>query len=393
MKFSQLVGRVAGEGADAWHIHYLATAAKERGEDVIILSVGDPDLDTPSVVVGRAIDALQAGDTHYTVVRGRRALREGLARQHFARCGQSLDPEQVIVLAGAQNALMVAMLCLAGPGDEVLTFDPMYSTYPATIESSGATMVRVPLDASRNFRLDVAALRAAITPRSRVICFATPGNPTGMILSAEDLAEISALAEKHDLWIVADEVYAGLAPEGRVPSLARQLPARVVTLGSFSKSHAMCGWRIGWMCGPRELIDHAENLVLCMLYSLPGFIQEAGIAALDVAAEAEQRMRDYCQRRAALMREHLQGIHGLRALDPQAGMFILLDVSATGLDGASFAAGLFHEQRVAVVEGGSFGQQTRNYVRVSFATDEPLIVEACARIRRYCADLASSRSR
>lgn len=178
-----------------------------------------------------------------------------------------------------------------------------------------------------------------------------------------------------------------------MPSLAQQLPARVVTLGSFSKSHAMCGWRIGWMCGPRELIDHAENLVLCMLYSLPGFIQEAGIAALDVAAEAEQRMRDYCQRRAALMLEHLQGIHGLRALAPQAGMFILLDVSGTGLDGAGFAAGLFHEQRVAVVEGGSFGRQTRHYVRVSFATDEPLIVEACARIRRYCAALASSRSR
>jgi arginine:pyruvate transaminase len=387
VKFSQLVKRVGGDGADAWDTHYRALAAKERGENVIILSVGDPDVATPAPVVERAVDALQAGDTHYTAIRGRGTLRERIARLHESRCGQRLAPEQVIVLCGAQNALLVSMLCLTQAGDEVLTFDPMYSTYPASLEASGATLVRVPLNRDDGFRLDLERLRSAITPRSRVLSFATPGNPTGSILSASELAAIGELARAHDLWIVADEVYAGLAPEGRVPSLAQQLPERVVTIGSLSKSHAMCGWRVGWMTGPRELIDHAENLVLCMLYGLPGFIQEAAITALDMADDAERRMRSYCERRAALMLEHLQGIPGIRPLPPQAGMFMLIDVRDSGLDGAAFAQGFFDRHGVSTIAGSAFGTQTRDCVRLSFAVEEPLIVEACTRLRRYCADL------
>jgi len=389
VNFSQLVKRVGGDGADAWGTHYRALAAKERGENVIILSVGDPDVATPAPVVERAVYALQAGDTHYTAIRGRSALRERIARLHERRCGQRLDPEQVIVLCGAQNALLVSMLCLTQPGDEVLTFDPMYSTYPASLEASGATIVRVPLDQDHGFKVDLDRLRSAITPRSRVLSFATPGNPTGSILSATELAGIGELARAHDLWIVADEVYAGLAPGGRVPSLAEQMPERVVTIGSLSKSHAMCGWRVGWMTGPRELIDHAENLVLCMLYGLPGFIQEAAITALDMAEETEGEMRSYCERRAALMLEHLQGIPGIRPLPPQAGMFMLIDVRDSGQDGGEFARRFFDRHGVSIIAGGAFGAQTRDCVRLSFAVDEPLIVEACARLRRYCTDLGA----
>jgi len=393
VKFSSLVQRIGGDGSDAWVIHYAALAARERGEDAIILSVGDPDVATPEAVVARAVEALQAGDTHYTAVRGRLALRTAIAKQHYQRCGQLVDPEQVVILSGAQNALMVALLCLSEAGDEVLSLDPMYPTYPATLETSGARVVRVPLDPQHGFRFNLEALRGAITPRSRVLAFATPGNPTGLILSEQDLAGIAAIAREHDLWIVADEVYAGLAPGGRVPSLARELPDRVVTIGSLSKSHAMCGWRLGWMVGPRELIDHSENLVLCMLYGLPGFIQEAAVTALAMAEQAEQRARDYCNRRAALMLEHLRGVPGVTVLVPQAGMFMLLDVRGTGLQGRAFAEGLFREQQVSVIPGDAFGTQTLGFVRVGFATDEALIIEACLRIRRYCETLAATRAR
>ena len=384
---------LGGDGADAWLIHYAALAARERGEDAIILSVGDPDLATPEAVVARAVEALHAGDTHYTPVRGRMALRTAIAEQHYRRCGQLVNPEQVVVLSGAQNALMVALLCLSETGDEVLSLDPMYPTYPATLEASGARVIRVPLNPQNGFRFDLDAMRRAITPRSRVLTFATPGNPTGLILSEEDLAGIADVAREHDLWIIADEVYAGLAPGGSVPSLARKLPERVVTIGSLSKTHAMCGWRLGWMVGPRELIDHTENLVLCMLYGLPGFIQEAAVTALGIAGEAEQRAREYCDRRAALMLEHMQGIPGISALVPQAGMFMLLDVRGTGLQGRSFAEGLFREQRVSVIPGDAFGTQTLGFVRVGFATEEALIVEACRRMRLYCEALAANRVR
>lgn len=393
MQFSQLVQRVAGDGADAWRFHNAALAARARGEDALILSVGDPDLATPAPVVERAMAALQAGDTHYTEVRGRHALREAIARQHARRCGQAVDPEQVAVVCGAQNALMVSLLCLAQAGDEVLSPDPMYPTYPATIEASGARLVRVPLQAADGFRFDPAALRAALTPRSRVLVLTTPANPSGMILSASELAAIGECAREHGLWLVVDEVYAGLAPGGAVPSLARELPQQVVTVGSLSKTHAMCGWRVGWLVGPRELIDHVENLLLCMLYGLPGFIQEAAITALGLADEAEQRARDYCARRAQRMLEQLQGIPELRPLPPQAGMFMLLDVRGTGLSGREFAAGLYERERISVIDGDAFGRQTRDFVRLGFATEEALLDEAGRRLRRYCDELRASRSR
>src|SRR5208283_1484922 len=180
---------------------------------------GDPEIDTPQPVLDRAIEALSAGDTHYTPVAGRDLLRQAIAQAHQQRTGQSVEAANVIFLAGAQNALFAASLCLAGPGDEVIAFEPLYPTYPATIEVSGARMVRVPAPAASGFKVDLAALEAAITPRTRAIFFATPNNPSGVVMNEGELAAMARLAERHALWVVADEVYAGLAPGGRVPSL------------------------------------------------------------------------------------------------------------------------------------------------------------------------------
>jgi arginine:pyruvate transaminase len=385
VRFSALVDRVRGEGASAWRTHYEAVAAQERGEDVIILSVGDPDLDTPAPVIERAIAQLRAGDTHYVPAAGRLALRQAIARAHTQRSGQVVGPENVVYLAGAQSALFVSSLCLAGPGDEVVTFEPLYPTYPATIEVSGARLVQVP--ASAQCRPDVAALEQLIGPRTRAILWASPNNPSGVVLNDAELAVIAHLAQRHDLWLIADEVYAGLAAEGRVPSLAARLPDRVVTLGSLSKSHAMTGWRAGWLVGPRELVLHAENVAMCMLFGLPGFIQEAAITALDVAAEAEARSRAYCTSRQARFAAGIAGIPGLRPLAPEAGMFMLIDVTGTGLSGAEFVQALYRTQRVSVMDGGAFGSSTAGCVRVCFATDEATLDRACSRLRQFCEQL------
>src|SRR5882672_5624733 len=312
MRYSPLVKRIAGDGADAWLIHYEARTAQERGEDVILLSVGDPDLETPAPVLERAIERLRGGDTHYTPATGRQHLREAIAAVHRTRSGQSVEAANVIFLAGAQNALFVTSLCIAAPGDEVIAFEPLYPSYPATLEISGAHMVRVAAPAARGFRVDPSALEAAITPRTRALFFATPNNPSGVILSDAELEVIGDLARRHSLWVVADEVYAGLAPGGRVPSLAATLPEQVVTIGSLSKSHSMPGWRAGWMVGPKPLMTHVESLAICMLYGLPGFIQEAALTALGVAPAAEARMREYCAARCAVLLAGLDGIPGLR---------------------------------------------------------------------------------
>ena len=384
MKYSALVERVRGEGAAAWLTHYEAVAARERGEDVIILSVGDPDLETPAPVIERAISRLHGGDTHYVPAAGRLAVREAIARAHAARCGQVVSAENVVYLAGAQNALFVSSLCLAGPGDEVVTFEPLYPTYPATIEVSGARLVLAPATAA--CRPDVAALAALIGPRTRAILWASPNNPSGVVLNEQELGVIGELARRHDLWLIADEVYAGLAPQGRGPGLAAHRPARVVTLGSLSTSHAMTGWRAGWLVGPRELAVHAEHVAMCMLFGLPGFIQEATIRALELAGEAEARVRAYCSARQARLAAGIGGIACLRPLPPEAGMFMLIDVSGTGLTGAEFVRALYAAQRVSVMDGAAFGRATAGCVRVCFATDEATLDTACARLRRFCAE-------
>src|ERR1700733_2546479 len=383
MQYSPLVKRIAGDGANAWRIHYAAREALVRGADVILLSVGDPDLDTPIPVLERAIERLRAGDTHYTPATGRQHLREAIAAAHGARTGQTVDAAQVIFLAGAQNALFVTSLCIAGRGDEVIALEPLYPSYPATLEVSGARMVRVAAPAARGFHLDLPALAAAITPRTRALFFATPNNPSGVILSEADLAVIGDLARRHSLWVVADEVYAGLAPGGRVPSLAAELPEQVVTISSLSKSHAMPGWRAGWLVGPRQLVIHAEAMAQCMLFGLPGFVQEAAVTALSVSDAAESRIREYCAVRRDFLLAGLAGVPGLKCLVPDAGMFMLVDVWDTGLSGYDFMCELYRTERVSVLDGGAFGRETSGFVRVCFATDESLLRQPIVRIRRF----------
>jgi len=383
MRYSPLVKRIAGDGADAWVIHYAARKAEERGEDVICLSVGDPDLDTPAPVLERAIERLRAGDTHYTPATGRQHLREAIAAAHGARTGQLVNAGNVIFLAGAQNALFVTSLCIAGPGDEVIALEPLYPSYPATLEISGARMVRVAAPAAQGFRVDLTALEAAITAHTRAIFFATPNNPSGVILSGADLTVIGDLARRHSLWVVADEVYAGLAPGGRVPSLAAEMPEQVVTISSLSKSHSMPGWRAGWLVGPPQLVIHAEAMAQCMLFGLPGFVQEAAVTALSVSEAAESRVREYCALRRQFLLAGLDGIRGVKCFVPDAGMFLLMDVGGTGLSGYDFMCELYRSERVSVLDGGAFGRETSGFVRVCFAADEELLRRAIVRIRRF----------
>ena len=385
MRFSALVDRISGDGYDAWVTHYQAVAARGRGEDVIVLSIGDPALESPPAVIDRAVERLRGGDLRYTPASGRLPLLEAIAGLHTARAGQAVSAENVVYLAGAQNALFVASMCVAGPGDEVITLDPMYATYPATIEVSGARMVRAAT--GPGFRPDIGEIESLVTPRTRAILWATPANPSGVIINQAELNAIGEIARHHDLWVISDEVYAGLAPGGRVPSLAATLPERVLTIGSLSKSHSMPGLRAGWLVGPRELAKHAEALAMCMLFGLPGFIQEAAIAALSVAGEAEQRIREFCSARRDRLLAGLRGIQGLRPTVPEAGMFMLIDVSDTGLSAAEFARALYERERVSVMDGAAFGKRTSSFVRICFATEEATIEAACARIRRFCESL------
>lgn len=390
MKYSSIVVRVKGDAADVWDAHQRAQLDKSRGEDVIILSVGDPDFDTPDAIKEAAIAALRSGDTHYTQVAGVRAFRDVIAKRYRAEFGEGTCGDNVIVTSGAQNALFIASMCIAEKDDEVIVLQPMYVTYEATVQASGAILVPVVLDEPNGFRLNVDHLKAAITPKTRAILFATPSNPTGISLDKKELQSITDLAIEHDLWVVADEVYSDLVFDAEFFHIA-SLPGmaeRTITMGSLSKSYAMTGWRIGWALGPKEFINNASKLALCMLYGLPGFVQQAGIYALQNGHQDIIRMREAYRSRRDLLLQKFDAIPGLKALKPDAGMFLMVDVRGTGLTAPEFVAQLYKHSKVSVLDATAFGASAKGYVRVSFAVNEAALLDASNRIAAFVASLS-----
>jgi arginine:pyruvate transaminase len=389
MKFSALTDRVKGGAADAWDLHSEAKQARADGADVIVLSVGDPDFATPGRVVDRAAQALRDGDTHYTTIRGHRELREAIAERHRHRSGQQIEIDQVITTSGAQNALFACSLCLLDAGDEAIVLQPMYVTYEATIQAPGATLVPVVLDAQRGFRLDREALQNAISTRTRAIFYASPSNPTGVALNREELELIAEVAGRHDLWVVADEVYADFLYDDQFQHIA-SLPGmadRVITIGSLSKSYAMTGWRVGWAIAPRQMIANMEKLALCMLYGLPGFIQQAGAEALKHCADDLQTMREIYRKRRDFLFAALSAIPGLEPLLPEAGMFMMVKVTGSGYSAADFSRALYQATGVSVLDATAFGASAAGYVRVSYTVADAELTEACARIKTFMENL------
>jgi arginine:pyruvate transaminase len=211
------------------------------------------------------------------------------------------------------------------------------------------------------------------------------------VLSDAEADGIAALARRHGVWVVSDEVYGGIAEGGRVPSLGARLPEQTLTIASLSKTHAMTGWRTGWVIGPTDFVRGAEDLAICMLYGLPGFIQEAAVTALAMAAEAENSMREYCRQRRDILHGVLTGVPGIRPCWPDAGMFMLIDVRGTGVSSADFIRNLYHAEGVSVLDGAVFGRETEGFVRASFAVEVAAIEDGARRIRRYCESLAAPR--
>jgi len=390
MRYSNLVNRVSGEGAEAWDIYYKATALKRQGRSIINLCIGDPDFNAPEVAKTAAIAALNANDTHYPDIPGRGPLRAAIAEDFQAHTGVPTTAANVIFMAGAQNSLFAVCQCLFQEGDEVILPEPCYVTYDATVQATGAELVKTPQPARTGFHMDLDALERAITPRTRGIMFATPNNPTGAVITEAEAAAISALAIKHDLWVISDEVYGALTFEHAPVSIAAQpgMAGRTATVSSLAKSHAMPGFRAGWAIGPKELIDHIGTLSLCMLYGLPGFIQEAALAAIKHGQPDVARMKAaYKQRRDDLLRS-LGRIQTLRVAKPEGGMFLLVNVEATGLSAKDFAERLLEEEGVALLPADAFGPSARGFLRICFGLGDDTLAEAATRIDAFCHRLA-----
>jgi len=385
LPFSHLVAGIEGDGSHTWDVHVRARELEAEGRDVILLSVGDPDFDTPRAIVDAAVASLRAGRTHYTAMVGIPSLREAIARRHETLTGHKADPNAVVVLPGAQCALFSTMLCLAQPGDEVIVLEPMYVTYEGVIGASGARLVQVPLRSERGFHVDPADLAAAVTPRTRAVLINFPHNPSGATITAEELDGVAEVCRGNDLWLVSDEVYATLTygKPHRSPVALPGMAERTVVIDSLSKSHAMTGWRIGWAIAPGRLAHHLSNLSLCMLYGCPPFIQDAAVVALEREFDEVAAMRTEFRARRDRVVEMIAAMPLARCTPPEGSMFLMIDIRETGLASEDFAFRLVEAEGVSLLPCDGFGPSAVGHLRLSLSAPMERLEEACRRLERF----------
>ncbi|MFV1591091.1 pyridoxal phosphate-dependent aminotransferase [Phaeobacter sp. JH20_36] len=391
MRMTDVTKRLAGLGGAKWAVHLTAREMIAAGADIIEMTIGEPDVPPPDVLMRTASTAMVSGRTGYSDGRGEANLRQALAARYSASTGRPIGPDNVLCFPGTQTALYAVLMGVAQHGDEVLVGDPMYATYEGVIRASGADMVPVALRAEHGFRMQADDIAEKITPRSRAILLTTPHNPTGSILTVEDLDAIGRLAEAHDLWIISDEVYEQLVFEAAefVSPLARAaFSERVIVVSSISKSHAAPGFRSGWCIASKAFCDGLLPLSETMLFGNQPFIADMTEEAVRDGSPVAAGMRRRFAIRAAKLAERLHRDTALRVHSPQAGMFAMIDISATGMDGDAYAQDLLRRGGVAVMPGSSFGDSLRSWVRVALTIEDEAFDRALTRI----VDHASQRS-
>ncbi|SCZ71002.1 pyridoxal phosphate-dependent aminotransferase [Epibacterium ulvae] len=383
MRTASITTRLAGLGGAKWEVHASARAMVRSGRDVIQMTIGEPDAPVPDALIEAADRAMRAGRTAYSNGRGEASLCRALADRYSARRGRAFTPNNFICFPGTQTALFVVMAGVAEAGDEVLVGDPMYATYEGVIRSCGAEMVPVPLRVEAGFRMQASDIAARLTSRSRAILLTSPHNPTGAVLTRDDIAEIGALARQHDLWIIVDEVYEDLVFEGcefASPLENVDLADRVIGVSSISKSHAAPGFRSGWCVASEAFCQALLPVAETMLFGNQPFIADMTELAVRDGSSVAPGMRRRFAARATRLADRLEAETALRVHRPDAGMFALIDVSATGLDGTAYAFDLLERGGVAVMPGASFGAALQNWVRVALTISDEEMEQAIVRL-------------
>jgi aminotransferase len=354
-------------------------------KDVISLGIGEPDFTTPKPILDAGVRSLQAGETHYTSNSGKLELRQGIADNLQRLYGVKYDGEtEIIATVGVSEALYLTFVALLDPGDEVIIPTPCFVSYQAEVYLAGGVPVEIPSKMENNFQVDPEEVRAAITPRTKVIFIGYPSNPTGAVAEREILMEIAKIAIEHDLMVVSDEIYDRLVYSFKhvcFPALGEELKKRTVLLGGFSKSHAMTGWRIGFAAAPQEIIQGLVRVHQYTIMSAPTTAQDAAIEALKSDSYVDEMVAEYDRRRKLIV----GGLNklGLTTFEPRGAFYAFPNIKASGMDSETFAEKLLHEEHVAVVPGDAFGAGGAGFVRCSYATAYEKIEEALRRMEKF----------
>ncbi|MEM1404472.1 MAG: pyridoxal phosphate-dependent aminotransferase [Pseudomonadota bacterium] len=388
-RYSRLTERLSGEDTDVWEVHDRALAMQRNGDDVILLSVGDPDFRTPEPIIDNAVSHLRVGRTHYSPALGEIKFRRAVADLETQTSPHPCTIEEVAIFPGATAAIYGALSCLLDPGDEIVIPEPMYVGYTPIMRALDVNVKTVPLNVNKGFALDVDAVIDTLSDETRVLFINTPGNPTGTIIPASDIRRLGEECRNRGVWFVCDEVYSLFCYEGMHYSARRSCAQidNVVMIDGLSKSHAMSGWRMGWVVAPPPLVERLGGFAGATLFGSPQFIQDASAFALENDQVYVKEMRDEYRTRRDEVLERLKKVALINCTRPHAGMFIMCDVSATGMNGKEFAFRLLEEQGVSVIPGDAFGPSAAQFVRMGLAQDLTTLKRACKRIRDFCEGL------
>lgn len=359
-------------------------------EDVISLSVGEPDFLTPWHIREAGITSLEKGRTRYTPNRGLMQLREEISRFMKRKYKLSYEPEsEVLVTVGGSEAIDMALRCLISPGDEVIIPEPCFVCYDPMTRMAGGVPVAIPTKAENEFRLTAEELKAAITEKTKVLIFPFPNNPTGAIMREEHMTEIAKLCIEHDLIVLSDEIYSELTYGNRPHVSIASLPdmwERTIVINGFSKTYAMTGWRMGYAVGPKELIAPMTKLHQYAIMSAPTTSQYAAIEALRNGDDDIAEMRDQYDMRRRLIVDGLNRL-GLTCFEPEGAFYVFPSIQSTGMTSAEFCERLIYDKHVAVVPGSAFGDSGEGFIRISYAYSIKHLTEALSRMGEFLKEL------
>jgi aspartate aminotransferase len=373
-----------------------ARQLKAQGVDVIGFGAGEPDFDTPENIKQAAMAALQAGDTKYTPSSGTEALRKAICEKLQRDNGLTYQPNEVIVSIGAKHSLYNLMQAVLDPGDEVIIPAPYWVSYPEQVKLAGGLPVIVEAPESDGFRVTAAAIRAAITPQTRMVVINSPSNPTGAAISADELRRIAELAVERDLIVVSDEIYEKLTYDARqhtsIASFGEEVKSRTFTVNGFSKAYSMTGWRLGYVAGDKTVVAAMGRMQDQSTSNPTSFAQAGAVAALTGPQDSVETMRRAFEERRSVIVQRLNAIPGIRCTNPGGAFYVFPNVSGLFTpqvgDSDALAEYLLAEARIAVVPGSGFGAP--DHIRLSYATSMEQIEEGMNRLeaaaRRLMAD-------
>ncbi|MEK7630419.1 MAG: pyridoxal phosphate-dependent aminotransferase [Patescibacteria group bacterium] len=358
-------------------------ALEKAGEHIIHFEIGDPDFNTPAHIADAGIASLQRGETHYVNSLGIAELRDAVAEATERDLGFRPSREQVVI-APAISFVYFVVNCLVNPGEEVIVANPDYASYFSAFSALGAKAVAVPTYEKKQFRIQAEDIEKHITPKTRLMIINSPQNPTGAVISREDSKKIFDLAQKHNIFIISDEVYGKIVYDEKVHSLGTydHCRERIIILNSFSKTYAMTGWRLGYAIAPEQIVEKLGLMIQTVISSVPAFIQQAGVAALLGDQSCVNTTVEEYRGRRDLIIKGLNELSGVSCVVPGGAFYAFPNISGTGMSSEEFTRFILDKARVAVLPGVNFGSMGEGHIRISFATSTENIKEGLARMKK-----------